>query len=90
MFIKGFATGAVALVGGTLVATNTTPVVVFMSCVTIVTITALFRAKRDDVPRVFGAWSTAFGLRRDDESLRYKEKSESHEGDDPSTPRKSA
>lgn len=68
MSTKGFAAGAAALADGTLAAIETTPVVVFMACVTVVTIIALFRAKQDDVPKIFVAWSAAFGLRRNDES----------------------
>ncbi len=39
------------------------PVVVFLGVVVVVTVIALVRANRDDVPRVFAAFASAFGFR---------------------------
>lgn len=57
------------VVGGTIVAgalatTNVYPIVAFIGCMTVVTIIALFRARRDDVPKIFESWSRAFGFAR--------------------------
>lgn len=39
------------------------PAAIFLGMVVVVTVIALVRANRDDVPRIFAAFASAFGFR---------------------------
>ncbi|MFB7875691.1 hypothetical protein ACFC06_10590 [Nocardia sp. NPDC056064] len=55
--------GGTAVVTGVILSTQWWAAAAYFSAVTVVTILALCRANRDDVPWIFEAWVAGFGFR---------------------------